>query len=85
MRSKRPPVFSAWNLWISHECGRPIIDRAIFVRRPADEREDRARHKARNTAAAVDNPVASLPTEAQPMFLDAFLPEQFDMGEMITG
>ena len=60
-------------------------DRAIVVRRPADERDDRAGRKADDTAAAINNPVANLPAEAQPMFPDAFLPEQFYVGEMVTG
>src|SRR5580692_4382191 len=54
-------------------------DRAEVVGRPAHEREDTARREAEHAAAAIEDRLAGLMTEADPMLDTSFKPGQLDV------
>ena len=56
------------------------MDGAEVVRRPADESEDRAGTEGRDACPAAQDALGSNAAEADPLFVPAFDPSQFDLG-----
>src|SRR5579884_971590 len=60
-------------------------DRAEVVGGPADECEDVARRKAQNAAAAIEDRLAAVMAEADPVLDASFEPGQLDVGVQRSG
>ena len=62
----------------------PRDDGAKVARRPADVGDDAVRREAQDAAAAIEDLLADVAAEADPVLDPLLMPDQFDVGERVS-